>query len=145
MVTSLYSNYSSPAGRECTLAAGRFALLTPASRVLDMGCGYGDGACNLAAEFRCKVTAVDISEENIEFARSLSVERSVSHLITFEKGNILSADYSEEPFDLVVAEGGVLSFISREKGLSLANSWAAPRGWFSFRTSSCFRRKFPMR
>jgi SAM-dependent methyltransferase len=132
MVTDLHSNYSSPAGRECTLAAGRMALLTPASRVLDMGCGYGDGASSLAREFRCKVTAIDLSEENIEFARALAVERSVSHLITFATGNILDADFYKEPFDLVCAEGGVLSFVSRPKGLALANQWTAQRGWLAF-------------
>jgi SAM-dependent methyltransferase len=143
MVTDLHSNYSSPAGRECSLAAARFALLTPASRVLDMGCGYGDGASNLAREFRCKVTAVDISEENIEFARSLAVERSVSHLITFAASNLLNADFSKEPFDLVLAEGGVLSFMTREKGLSLANQWTAPRGWFAFSDLVLLTEKVP--
>jgi 2-polyprenyl-3-methyl-5-hydroxy-6-metoxy-1,4-benzoquinol methylase len=132
MVTDLHSNYSSPAGKEYSIAAGRLALINPASRVLDMGCGYGDGATNLAQEFRCRVAAIDLSEENIGFARSLAVDKGVSHLINFETGNILDADYSQEPFDLVLAEGGVLSFISREKGLSLAASWLAPRGWFSF-------------
>jgi 2-polyprenyl-3-methyl-5-hydroxy-6-metoxy-1,4-benzoquinol methylase len=132
MVTDLHSNYSSPAGKEHTLAAGRFALINPASRVLDMGCGYGDGATNLAQEFRCRVTAIDVSEENIQFGRSLAVDKGVSHLISFETKNILEADYSEEPFDLVLAEGGVLSFVSREKGLSLAASWLSSRGWFAF-------------
>jgi 2-polyprenyl-3-methyl-5-hydroxy-6-metoxy-1,4-benzoquinol methylase len=132
MVTDLNSNYSSPAGRECTLAAGRFALLTPASRVLDMGSGYGAGSCHLALEFRCKVTAVDLNDENIGFARSLAVEKNVSHLITFSAGNVLEANFSKGPFDLVLAEGGVLSFISREKGLALANQWLLPRGWVAF-------------
>jgi 2-polyprenyl-3-methyl-5-hydroxy-6-metoxy-1,4-benzoquinol methylase len=132
MVTDLHSNYSSPAGREYTLTAGRFALINPASRVLDMGCGYGDGATNLAQEFRCRVTAIDISEENIGIARSLAVDKGVSHLINFETKNILEADYTEAPFDLVLAEGGVLTFISRKHGLSLASSWLCPRGWFAF-------------
>jgi cyclopropane fatty-acyl-phospholipid synthase-like methyltransferase len=132
MVTDLHSNYSSPAGKEHTLAAGRLALVNPASRVLDMGCGYGDGATNLAQEFRCRVTAIDLSEENIAFARSLAVDKGVSHLITFEAKNILETDFSEEPFDLVLAEGGVLSFVSREKGMSLASSWLSSRGWFAF-------------
>jgi sarcosine/dimethylglycine N-methyltransferase len=132
MVTDLHSNYSSPAGKEHTRAAGRFALINPASRVLDMGCGYGDGATNLAQEFRCRVTAIDISEENIGMARSLAVDKGVSHLINFEAKNILEANYAEEPFDLVLAEGGVLTFISRQHGLALASSWLCPRGWFAF-------------
>ncbi len=108
-----------------------------------MGCGYGAGACNLALEFRCKVTAIDLSDENIKFARTLAEDKSVSHLISFGTGSILDADYSDEPFDLVVAEGGVLSFVSREKGLTLAHQWLAPRGWFAFSDLITFTEKVP--
>lgn len=132
MVTDLHSNYSSPAGREFTLAAGHFSGINPASRILDLGCGYGDGACNMAQQFRCKVVALDISEENIVFARRLAEAKNVSHLITFETKDIIEADFGDEPFELILAEGGVLSFISRSKGLEKASSWLLPRGWFTF-------------
>ncbi len=132
MVTDLKSNYTSPAGKEFTFAAARFAGINPSSHVLDMGCGYGDGACNLASEFRCKVTACDISAENIEFAHQLAVERNVSHLIDFHTVDLLSGTFQENSFELALAEGGVLSFISRRKGLSLASSLLAPRGWMAF-------------
>ena len=132
MVTEAQSNYSSPAGKEITLAAGYFAGVNPASRVLDMGCGYGEAATTLARQFRCTVTAIDISDENIIFARQLSVDKNVSHLISFETRDLMTADFSERPFDLVLAEGGVLSFISRASGLAKASSWLLPRGWFAF-------------
>ncbi len=132
MVTDEGSSYTSPAGKEFTFAAARFAAINPASRVLDMGCGYGDGACSLAAEFRCQVTAVDIDKENIKAGRELAVSRSVSHLATFVCADIRSCDYTEEPFDLVLAEGGTLSFIGRERGLQLAESWLRPRGYVAF-------------
>ena len=132
MVTEAQSNYSSPAGKEITLAAGYFAGVNPASRVLDMGCGYGEAATTLARQFRCSVTAIDISDENITFARQLSVDKNVSHLISFETRNLMTADFAERPFDLVLAEGGVLSFISRASGLAKASSWLLPRGWFAF-------------
>lgn len=143
MVTEPRSNYSSPAGREFSLAAGRFALLTPASRVLDMGCGLGEGSVNLAREFRSRITAIDLSEENIGFARKLAVKKSVSHLITFTAGNVCEADFSKEPFDLILAEGGVLSFVSREKGLSLAYRWLTPRGWLAFSDLILLAEKMP--
>ena len=143
MVTDIYSNYTSPASRECTLAAGRFAAVNPASRVLDMGCGYGDGACTLAKEFRCKVTAMDISPENIDAARQLAIEKRVSHLITFEQKDILTADYATEPFELVLAEGGTFSFIGRRKGLQLANRWLIARGWCAFSDLIFYSDKVP--
>ena len=132
MVTDLYSNYSSPAGREFTLTAGYFSGVNPASRIADLGCGYGDGASTMAHHFRCTVVAIDNSEENIEFSRQLAIERNVSHLITFEKQDILEADFSPQPFELILAEGGVLSFISRAKGLQRIASWLVPRGFVAF-------------
>ena len=132
MVTDLKSNYTSPAGKEFTFAAARFAGINPSSHVLDIGCGYGAGACNIATEFRCKVTAIDQSTENIEFARQVAIENHVSHLITFETSDIFSMDFSKTPFDLIIAEGGVLSFISRKKGTEFAMSCMGQRGWFAF-------------
>jgi SAM-dependent methyltransferase len=132
MVVDPASNYTSPAGREFSRAAARMAGINPASRVLDMGCGYGEAACTLAADFRCKVTAVDIHAENIEMGRRISLERRVSHLISFEVADILTCDYSQTPFDLVLAEGGILSFITRPNGLRLAGSWLPQSGWLAF-------------
>jgi SAM-dependent methyltransferase len=132
MVTDITTNYTSPAGKEFTLTAGRFAGIHPASRILDIGCGYGEGICNLAAEFRCKAVAVDINKSNIEASEKMAVERRVSHLIEFRQMDIVNADFSEEPFDCILAEGGVLSFIGREKGFKLMKPWLVPRGWVEF-------------
>lgn len=132
MVTDISSNYTSPAGKEFTIAAGRLAGIHPASRVLDMGCGYGEGACNLASEFRCRVTALDISKENIEIAQQNSVKKNISHLIDFVQQDILTSNFSDEPFDLILAEGGILSFVGRRRGLEIAKAWLTPRGWLAF-------------
>lgn len=131
-MTESVGYYTSPAGKEFSFAAARFAGINPSSRILDMGCGYGEGACSLASEFRCKVTACDYSQENVDFAQSLSVQRNVSHLITFQVIDLLKADFSETPYEMVLAEGGVLSYLTRPKGLQLASSWLNSRGWFAF-------------
>ncbi|HEX3019374.1 MAG TPA: class I SAM-dependent methyltransferase [Chitinispirillaceae bacterium] len=128
----LLSYYTSPAGKEFTFAAARFAGVNPSSRILDMGCGYGEGSCNIASEFRCKITACDYSQENIQFAKDLSVERNVSHLIDFQMVDLTKTDFSETPFELVLAEGGILSYLSRPRGLQLASSWLCSRGWLAF-------------
>jgi cyclopropane fatty-acyl-phospholipid synthase-like methyltransferase len=104
----------------------------PASTVLDMGCGYGEAACLFAGEFRCKVITVDASEENIATARRLAAERHVSHLITFIAADLLTCDFSKQPVDLVLAEGGIFSFISRKRGLRLAAAWLQKSGWLGF-------------
>lgn len=143
MVTDPQSNYLSPAGKEFTCAAARFAGINPSSRVLDMGCGYGDAACHLASEFRCRVVACDNSMENIEFARKLAISRNVSHLISFEPMDITTADFTETPYELILAEGGLLSFIGRKKGVSLAGKWLLSRGWFAFSDLIVIARTIP--
>ncbi|MBD3421329.1 MAG: methyltransferase domain-containing protein [Chitinivibrionales bacterium] len=132
MVTDIQSYYTSPAGREFTLAAGRFAGINPASTVLDIGCGYGDGSCTIASEFRCKVTAIDESADNIDFAKKLSVERGVSHLITFMHKDANAVAFGGASFELILAEGGVLSSISRKDGLAKAAEWLESRGRLAF-------------
>lgn len=132
MVTDIKSNYTSPAGKEFTLIAGRFAGVSPASRVLDAGCGYGDGICNIVEEFRCQSLAVDINGDNIEYARAQAEQRKVSHLVRFEVGDVATLPPSDSGFDLILAEGGVLSLMGREGGIKLFNERLAPRGWLAF-------------
>lgn len=143
MVTDLNSNYTSPAGKEFTFAAARFSGINPSSRVLDLGCGYGDSSCNLASEFRCKVTSVDISNENINYARQAAIDHNISHLITFITADLLTLDFKENPFELILAEGGLLSFISRRKGIELASSWLSRGGWFVFSDLILLTEKIP--
>ncbi len=132
MVTETNTGYTSPAGKEFTMTAGRLSCIYPGARVLDMGCGYGEGACNLAQEFRCRVTAVDNNNESIEYARQRAIERGVSHLIEFRTEDILQTSFPAESFEAVFSEGGVFSLISREEGLKRAHFWLGPRGWLAF-------------
>lgn len=132
MVTDSKSNYTSPAGKEFTLTAGRFAGIHPASSVLDIGCGYGEGVCDITSEFRCKAIAVDSNADHIEFAQNLAIERRVSHLIVFKNENILDSIYNNNHFDLILAEGGILSFIGRKQGLERIYPLLISRGWIAF-------------
>jgi ubiquinone/menaquinone biosynthesis C-methylase UbiE len=132
MVTDIKSNYTSPAGKEFTLVAGRFAGISPASRILDIGCGYGDGVCNIVSEFRCRATAIDINNDNIKIARTQAENRKVSHLINFITGDILCETINDTPFDLVLAEGGILTMLDRPKSIEMMRDFLLPRGWLAF-------------
>jgi SAM-dependent methyltransferase len=132
MVTDIKSNYTSPAGKEFTLVAGRFAGVSPASKVLDIGCGYGDGVCNIVSEFRCKATGIDINKDNIKIAQNAAEQRRISHLITFKTGDILKEPHFDKNFDLVLAEGGVLTMLERQKSIEMISDLLAFRGWLAF-------------
>ncbi len=132
MVTDLTSKYTSPAGKEFTLLAGRYAGISPASTVLDIGCGYGAGTSNMASEFRCRISAVDNNDANIRLARSRAEELRISHLIEYHNKDIADFIPHEDGYDMVMAEGGVLSLLGRKKGLDMVRSFTKPRSWFSF-------------
>ena len=59
-------------GREATVELGRRVSLKPGLRVLDVGCGLGGSARYLAAEHKCHVTGIDLTQEYIDVANNLS-------------------------------------------------------------------------
>jgi len=132
MVTDLSSCYTSPAGKEFTLLAARYAGISPASRILDIGCGYGAGVANMASEFRCRCKAVDTSEANLRIAQNRAEELRISHLIEFVQSDIKDVPIPEELYDLIFLEGGVLSLLGRESGLNTAAGFLKQRGWLAF-------------
>jgi hypothetical protein len=75
---------------------------------------------------------VDINEDNITASRSKAERRGVSHLIHFSCEDVLQLPPEDSGFDLILAEGGVLSLLGREKGLRLFYERLAPRGWLAF-------------
>ena len=56
--------------------------LGPDLRVLDLGCGYGSPARYLAVNFGYSVTGTNISEKELELARSRSEEAGLDHLFS---------------------------------------------------------------
>lgn len=133
MVTDISSTYTSPAGKEFTLLAGRYAGIAPGSRVLDIGSGYGAGSCNIAEEFRCRVTSLDVNDANLAFAEKAAEGRRIQHLIDYVHADINEFENPEDDgYDLVMAEGGVLSLLGRETGLETARSFCRSRGWVTF-------------
>jgi ubiquinone/menaquinone biosynthesis C-methylase UbiE len=88
-------------GRQATVELGRLAGLTDAMRVLDIGSGLGGSARNLAAEFGCHVTGVDLSAEFVEAARALSEQVGLAERVVFRHGDALNLPFEENCFDAV--------------------------------------------
>lgn len=66
-------------------------------RVLDIGCGIGVLAFDIAEKSKAIVTGIDISDKNIEIARSTFAHSNVSYVF----GDVLGKSF-EEKFDVVV-------------------------------------------
>lgn len=63
------------------------AGLGPRARVLDLGCGKGAVAVELARRNGCRVTGIDACEPFVESARALAERRGVAHRCVFRVGD----------------------------------------------------------
>jgi ubiquinone/menaquinone biosynthesis C-methylase UbiE len=80
--------------------------------VLDAGCGPGRFSIE-AAKLGARVTAFDISPEQLRIAREKIVEAGfIDSMDAFVQGDVSHMDqFSDGDFDLVLAFGGALSYV----------------------------------
>ncbi|MBI4884147.1 MAG: class I SAM-dependent methyltransferase [Actinobacteria bacterium] len=101
-----------PGGRASTEALLNRARITKTMNVLDVGCGVGTTAIQIAKRFGARVTVVDISPLMLERAIANVKDAGVGELVTVEHGDILSLSYPDDSFDVVIAEA-VTMFVDR--------------------------------
>ncbi len=101
-----------PGGRPSTEQLIRLGAFAPGQKVVDVGCGVGTTAIELAKRYGSKVTAVDISPLMLERATNNVRRAGLETEITVESGDILRLRYQEGSFDRVIAEA-VTMFVDR--------------------------------
>jgi ubiquinone/menaquinone biosynthesis C-methylase UbiE len=83
------------------LAAAALHVDRAPERVLDVGCGTGEGALFLAREFpQARIRGVDISEEMVRAAVA-KVGLDPEGRVAFKVGDAAALPYPDESFDLV--------------------------------------------
>ncbi|MDR2431851.1 MAG: methyltransferase domain-containing protein, partial [Candidatus Margulisbacteria bacterium] len=114
------ANYLAPGGKEYTLTAGQLAGLNKKAKVLDIACGQGAASLNLVKKFGCQATAVDIEESFIQEGLRLAVRDGLSGRIKFIHGDFNEQKFPASVYDMIIAEGGALTYIGRDSGLKRA-------------------------
>ena len=105
-----------PGGRKATEQLLAQADLEPNHEVLDIGCGVGTTAIEVARRFGARVTAADISADMRERALpSVRAER-LEELVSVEAADICALPYADGRFDRVVAEA-VTMFVDRDSAI----------------------------
>ena len=111
------------------LAAATLHVRPSPERVLDVGCGTGEGSLFLAREFpQARVRGIDISEEMIREAVG-KVGLDPEGRIAFKVGDASDLPYADESFDLVAQLNmppffGELARVLRPGGqVIVATSW----------------------
>ena len=68
-------------------------------RVLDVGSGIGGPARYIASEHQCHVTGIDLTEEFVRVARSLTRRTKLDHLVEFVQTSASELKFHAETFD----------------------------------------------
>ncbi|MFZ4657752.1 MAG: class I SAM-dependent methyltransferase [Caldilineaceae bacterium] len=74
--------------------------LNPTSLILDVGCGQGDHACELASRFGVQVIAMDMVESSLASTRQRIAEKNLATQIRVQKGVIEQLPFADGEFDL---------------------------------------------
>jgi len=122
-------NYLAPGGKEYTITAGKLANLNPKSKVLDIACGNGIASINLAAKFGCQATAVDLEQTFIDEGKTMAAKAGVADKVDFVTADFNKLKFKKTSFDMIIAEGGALSYIGRSSGLKRAHSLLKKTGY----------------
>jgi SAM-dependent methyltransferase len=103
-----------PGGRRSTEELFNLAQLRPGQKALDVGCGVGTTAIQMARRFGVAVTALDISPIMLDRARRNVRRVGLERDIDLEQGDILALRFPDSTFDRVIAEA-VTMFVDRSR------------------------------
>ena len=86
-------------GLESTQELAAQMELRAGLRLLDVGSGIGGPARYFAAEHGCKVTGIDLTEEFVQVATSLTRLVKLDHVVDFRQASALELPFERESFD----------------------------------------------
>jgi ubiquinone/menaquinone biosynthesis C-methylase UbiE len=86
-------------GLEATQELAKHMELRAGLQMLDVGSGIGGPARYFAAEHRCRVTGIDLTEEFVGVARSLTRRTKLDGLAEFRQGSALELPFERDTFD----------------------------------------------
>ena len=86
-------------GLEATQELAKHMELRAGLRLLDVGSGIGGPARYFAAEHGCRVTGIDLTEEFVRAARSLTRRTKLDGLVEFRQASALQLPFEPNTFD----------------------------------------------
>lgn len=112
--------------------ARRLEPLDAASRVLDMGSGYGGSTRYLTRTYGCHVVGLNLSDVENERARRLNREQGLADRIDIVDGSFEAVDAADETFDAVCSQDAFLHSGERARVVAEAARVLKPGGVFAF-------------
>lgn len=82
--------------------------LSPASCVLDVGCGVGITAAYIAKRYGCRVVGIDLTPEMLPWAHKRAEKEGVSRLVELKVADARNLPFKSGTFDLVLSESVII-------------------------------------
>ena len=112
--------------------------LSPGARVLEVGCGAGLLAHDVAAH-GYDVDCIDTSRAMVELAAAAASSADVAGRLTVDSGDVHELAFATDAFDLVVALGVVPFLHSPQKAFAEMARVTRPGGWVLFSSDNKYR------
>ena len=77
--------------------------IKPGQKVLDIGCGVGGPAREIAEYSQANVMGITINEYQVSRAKNLTEERGLSNLVSFTQGDFTKMPFDSETYDFAYA------------------------------------------
>lgn len=91
--------------------------LRDGQRILEMGCGNGLTAIEVARRFKAEIVGLDYAESMVVEARRLAADQPLSGTVRFEVGDINALPESIGTFDIVITERVLINLADRDAQL----------------------------
>lgn len=122
-------------GRDATRALANLAGLQPGKHILDVGSGIGGPARTLASEYGCQVVGLDLTEEFVEVATTLTGKVGLGDRVTFRQGSALNLPFNDGTFDVVWSQNTFMNIEDKETALKEVGRVLRSEGIFAIQAS----------
>jgi len=102
------------------------------SKVLEVGCGFGTLARQLARSFDCSILATNISEKQLGRAAELTEAEGLSDKVRFEKADFHDLPYKDDSFEVYWSQESFLHAADPNVVLNEAHRVLEPFGLLAF-------------
>lgn len=108
--------------------------LGPAASILDVGCGQGDHACELALRFGGRVVAMDPVESSLESTRQRVQRNNLAGQVQVQKGFVEQLPFADGDFALIWCRGVIVHLPALVPAFRECWRVLAPHGWMLMQT-----------
>lgn len=115
-------------GKDATLKLAAQVGLRNDLHVLDVGGGLGGAARTLAAEFGCRVTVLDLTEEYCRVGEMLTARTGLTDRVAFEHGSALVMPFPDGSFDVVWTQHSSMNIEDKQRLYAEIYRVLKPRG-----------------